>query len=100
VVRLWVGVGGLLAWQKLEGRAVALPCSTTSCTDQPPCVPSVLMPRYANGVALAPDESFVAVVETCSMRVRRRWLKGPKVGCAWEWGAWEQGARRFCATRA
>lgn len=36
---------------------------------------------YANGVALAADESFVAVVETCSMRVRRHWLEGPKVRC-------------------
>ncbi|EFN57394.1 hypothetical protein CHLNCDRAFT_20987 [Chlorella variabilis] len=35
---------------------------------------------YANGVALSPDESFVAVVETCSMRARRYWLKGPKAG--------------------
>lgn len=35
---------------------------------------------FANGVALAADESFVAVVETCSMRVRRRWLTGPKQG--------------------
>lgn len=34
---------------------------------------------YANGVALAQDESFVAVVETCSMRVRRYWLTGPQV---------------------
>lgn len=37
---------------------------------------------YANGVALSPDESFVAVVETCSMRARRYWLKGPKVPAA------------------
>lgn len=35
---------------------------------------------FANGCALAPDESFVAVVETCSMRVRRHWLTGPKAG--------------------
>lgn len=35
---------------------------------------------FANGVALAADESYVAVVETPSMRVRRRWLTGPKVG--------------------
>ncbi|PRW58948.1 strictosidine synthase [Chlorella sorokiniana] len=35
---------------------------------------------FANGVALAPDESYVAVVETPSMRVRRRWLTGPKAG--------------------
>lgn len=35
---------------------------------------------FANGVALAEDESFVAVVETCSMRVHRYWLAGPKAG--------------------
>ncbi len=35
---------------------------------------------YANGVALSADESFVAVVETPSMRVSRYWLKGEKVG--------------------
>ena len=37
---------------------------------------------FANGVALVADESFVAVVETPSMRVRRHWLKGPKVSWA------------------
>lgn len=36
--------------------------------------------RYANGVALAKDESFVAVVETNRFRVLRYWLKGPRVG--------------------
>lgn len=35
---------------------------------------------YANGVALAADESFAAVVETCSARVSRVWLTGPKAG--------------------
>ncbi|CAD7702383.1 unnamed protein product [Ostreobium quekettii] len=35
---------------------------------------------YANGVALAKDESFVAVVETTALRVRRHWLKGPQAG--------------------
>ena len=34
---------------------------------------------YANGVALSPDESFVALVETNRLRVNRFWLKGPKV---------------------
>lgn len=34
---------------------------------------------YANGVALAGDESFVTVVETPSFRVYRHWLKGEKV---------------------
>ena len=35
---------------------------------------------FANGVALSADESFLAVVETPSVRVTRYWLKGPKVG--------------------
>lgn len=44
---------------------------------------------YANGVAVAPDESFVAVVETCSMRVRRYWLKGEKAsGGLWAPAGW------------
>lgn len=39
---------------------------------------------YANGVAIAPDQSFVAFVETMSVSVHKYWLKGPKVcyeGC-------------------
>jgi len=35
---------------------------------------------YANGVAISADGSFVAVVETNTCRVLRRWLKGPKKG--------------------
>lgn len=35
---------------------------------------------YANGVALAADESFVAFTETNSLRVMRYWIKGPKAG--------------------
>jgi hypothetical protein len=35
---------------------------------------------FANGVALAKDESFVLVVETPRSRVLRYWLKGPKGG--------------------
>jgi sugar lactone lactonase YvrE len=35
---------------------------------------------FANGVALAPDESFVLVCETNSYRVRRLWLAGPRAG--------------------
>jgi len=35
---------------------------------------------YANGVALAADESFVLIVETWGLRVLRLWLKGPKAG--------------------
>lgn len=35
---------------------------------------------FANGVALAPDESFVAVAETGARTVVRRWLTGPRTG--------------------
>ncbi len=36
--------------------------------------------RFANGVALAPDESFVLVAETFDYRVTRLWLQGPDAG--------------------
>lgn len=36
--------------------------------------------HYANGVALAPDESFILVAETSEYRILRLWLKGPKRG--------------------
>jgi sugar lactone lactonase YvrE len=36
--------------------------------------------QFANGVALAPDESFVAVAETGAFRVMRVWLHGPREG--------------------
>ncbi len=35
---------------------------------------------FANGVAVSPDQSFLLVVETAKYRVRRLWLKEPKVG--------------------
>lgn len=35
---------------------------------------------FANGVALAPDDSFVLVNETSRYRVRKRWLTGPDAG--------------------
>jgi sugar lactone lactonase YvrE len=38
--------------------------------------------QYANGIALARDESYVLVVETALYRIRRYWLKGPKAGSA------------------
>lgn len=34
---------------------------------------------YANGVAVAQDQSFVAVAETVTMTVHKFWLNGPKV---------------------
>jgi sugar lactone lactonase YvrE len=36
--------------------------------------------RFANGVALSADESFVAVAETGGRTVVRHWLTGPKTG--------------------
>jgi len=36
--------------------------------------------RFANGVALGPDDAFVLVAETLAARVIRLWLKGPRVG--------------------
>jgi sugar lactone lactonase YvrE len=36
--------------------------------------------QFSNGVALARDEAFVAVVETGAYCVRRYWLKGPRAG--------------------
>ncbi|WP_158888404.1 SMP-30/gluconolactonase/LRE family protein [Amycolatopsis anabasis] len=38
--------------------------------------------QFANGVALAPDESFVAVAETGAFGVRRVWLTGDRAGRA------------------
>lgn len=35
---------------------------------------------FANGVALAPDDSFVLVAETYWGRIQRYWLKGEKAG--------------------
>lgn len=36
--------------------------------------------QFANGVVLAPDESFVLVAETGANRINRVWLKGPMKG--------------------
>jgi sugar lactone lactonase YvrE len=36
--------------------------------------------HFANGVAVSPDQTFVLVVETGMYRVRRVWLKEPKMG--------------------
>lgn len=36
--------------------------------------------KFANGVALSPDEDFLLVVETAKSRVLRHWLEGPRAG--------------------
>jgi sugar lactone lactonase YvrE len=38
--------------------------------------------RFANGVAVSPDQSFVIVAETGRYRLHRVWLNGPKQGQA------------------
>jgi sugar lactone lactonase YvrE len=38
--------------------------------------------QFANGVVLAPDESFVLVAETGACKINRVWLKGAKKGQA------------------
>jgi sugar lactone lactonase YvrE len=35
---------------------------------------------FANGVAVSPDQAFVLVAETGKYRIRRVWLKEPKLG--------------------
>ncbi|HZI48255.1 MAG TPA: SMP-30/gluconolactonase/LRE family protein, partial [Pyrinomonadaceae bacterium] len=35
---------------------------------------------FANGVAVSPDQTFVLVVETGMYRIRRVWIKEPKMG--------------------
>ena len=36
--------------------------------------------RFANGVALGPDDAYVLVNETVAARITRLWLKGPRAG--------------------
>ena len=58
------GHGRLLAYDPASGRATTL----------------IRGLNFANGVALAHDESFVLVAETGSYRVLRHWLAGPNRG--------------------
>jgi len=58
------GDGRLLAWRPATGKTEVV----ASGLD------------FANGVALAPDESYVLVTETSSYRIRRVWLAGDKRG--------------------
>ncbi|MFG2720199.1 SMP-30/gluconolactonase/LRE family protein [Streptomyces sp. NPDC048416] len=48
----------------------------------PGAEPQVLLDglQFANGVALAPDESYVMVAETGAWRLTRLWLSGPDAG--------------------
>lgn len=55
--------GSLVVWRDGEGTRVVLDGL-----------------RYANGVAVAPDGSWVAVAETFGYRVTRLWLEGPRAG--------------------
>lgn len=54
---------------------------------------------FANGVALSPDGTWAAVVETNSFRVHRVWLSGPQVGPRLRGGV-QHGTRPFVRVRA
>lgn len=58
------GHGRLLVWDPATGTATTLARGI----------------HFANGVALAPDDSYVLVSETGSYRVLRYWLTGPRRG--------------------
>src|SRR5262249_5559038 len=47
---------------------------------------------FANGVALAPDESYLLIVETIRYRILKLWLKGPRAG---EWDGFVNGTPGF-----
>jgi sugar lactone lactonase YvrE len=47
---------------------------------------------FANGVALAPDESYLLVAETIRYRILKLWLKGPRAG---EWVEFVSGMPGF-----
>jgi sugar lactone lactonase YvrE len=47
---------------------------------------------FANGVALAPDESYLLVAETTGYRILKLWLKGPRGG---EWTDFVTGTPGF-----
>jgi sugar lactone lactonase YvrE len=43
---------------------------------------------FANGVAVAPDESYVLVAESFRTRLTRAWLKGSRAGTTEQFGDW------------
>jgi len=47
---------------------------------------------FANGVVLAPDESYLLVAETIGYRILKFWLRGPRAG---EWFDFVTGTRGF-----
>jgi sugar lactone lactonase YvrE len=47
---------------------------------------------FANGVVLAPDESYLLVAETIGYRILKFWLKGPRAG---EWADFVSGIPGF-----
>jgi sugar lactone lactonase YvrE len=57
-------------WHRSAGSRASLrrsPCWPTGC-------------KFANGVALAPDGSFVVAAETAAYRLRKVWITGPRAG--------------------
>jgi sugar lactone lactonase YvrE len=47
---------------------------------------------FANGIVLAPDESYLLIAETIGYRILKFWLKGPRAG---EWAEFVAGTPGF-----
>lgn len=58
--------GRLLRWQPELGEAVTLLAGL----------------RFANGVALGPNDDYVLVAQTSDYRITRYWMRGPRAGSA------------------
>jgi sugar lactone lactonase YvrE len=67
-----------LVWQVLEGKGYGRLLEYTPATG----AVRVLVPdlSFGNGVALAPDESYVLVADQYRYRIKRYWLTGPNAG--------------------
>ena len=69
-----------MVYEALEARPYGRLLEYDPITDQTRVVLDSLY--FANGVAVAPDDSYVLVAETFRYRIQRLWLKGPKTGQA------------------
>ncbi len=62
----------------LEGRATGLLLAHDPATGQTRVALDGL--RFANGVALGPEDAYVLVTETPAARITRLWIEGPRAG--------------------
>ena len=71
---------GEMVYEALEARPYGRLLEYDPITDQTRVLLDSLY--FANGVAVAPDDSYVLVAETFRYRVQRLWLTGPQAGQA------------------